>query len=62
MRSLIRDLFGAGDSLQKLWLFNIDLSPCESLLDELLENLVAHHEAHKGQRETVAGADRHQII
>ena len=51
VRSLIRDLFGAEDSLQQLWLLDIDLSPCESLLDELLENLVAHHETHEGQRE-----------
>ena len=50
MRSLLQQLFGAGDSLEILWLKNTDLSPCESLLDELLENLVAHHEAQKGQR------------
>ena len=50
VRSLIQQLFGAGDSLQELNLWRIDLSPYEYLLDELLENLVAHHEAHKGQR------------
>ena len=55
VRSLIRDLFGAEDSLQGLVLWNLDLSPCESLLDELLENLVAHHEAHRGQRELRLG-------
>ena len=50
VRSLIRDLFGAGDSLQFLGLYRINLRPFESLLDELLENLVAHYETHKGQR------------
>ena len=50
VRSLIQQLFGAGDSLQKLRLVGMDLSPFEPLLDELLENLVTHHEAHKGQR------------
>ena len=51
VENLIQQLKGSGDSLQMLMLYNMDLSPYESLLDELLENLVAHHEAHKGQRE-----------
>ena len=55
VRSLIRDLFGAGHSLQELVLDFIDLSPYESLLDELLENPVAHHETHKGQRKLELG-------
>ena len=50
VRSLIQDLFGAGDSLQKLVLDGINLRPFESLLDELIENLVVHHVTHKGQR------------
>ena len=50
MRSLLQQLFVAGDSLEILWLKNTDLSPFEPLLDELLEDLVAHHEAQKGQR------------
>ena len=50
VRSLLKQLFGTGDSLQYLRLRWMDLSPYESLLDELLEDLVAHHEAQKGQR------------
>ena len=50
VENLIEQLKGSGDSLQRLWLLFMDLSPYESLLDELLENLVAHHESHKGQR------------
>ena len=53
VESLIQQLKGSGDSLQKLELLAMDLSPYESLLDELLENLVAHHETHKGQRKLV---------
>ena len=50
VRSLIQQLFGAGDSLQLLVLSYLNLGPYESLLDELLNNLVAHHETQKGQR------------
>ena len=51
VRSLIQQLFEASDSLQELRLHEINFRPYESLLDELLENLVAHHETQKGQRE-----------
>ena len=49
--NLFQQLKGSRDSLQVLELYGMDLSPCESLLDELLEDLVAHHETHKGRRE-----------
>ena len=39
-----------GETLQYLQLNYMDLSPFESLLDELLEDLVAHHEAGLAQR------------
>ena len=48
--NLLRQLFGCGDSLQKLEVWRIDLRPYESLVDELLEDLVAHHEAGLAQR------------
>ena len=50
VRSLLQQLLGSGDSLQRLELDEMYLSPYEPLLDELLENLVAHHEVQKGQR------------
>ena len=53
VRSLIRQMFGAGDSLQYLMLHFMDLSPFGSLLDKLLEDLVANHEAQKGQDKLV---------
>ena len=40
-----------GETLQRLWLSEMDLAPFESLLDELLEDLVAHQEAGLAQRE-----------
>ena len=49
VRSL-QQFFGSGDSLQVLALEYMNLRPLESLLDEMLEDLVAHHEAQKGQR------------
>ena len=42
-----------GETLEKLALTHMDLSPFESLLDELLEDLVAHHEAGLAQRKLV---------
>ena len=39
-----------GETLQKLKLYGMNLGPFESLLDELLEDLVAHHEAGLAQR------------
>ena len=50
VENLIQQLKGSGDSLQRLYLVAMNLSPYESLPDELLEDLVAHHETHKGQR------------
>ena len=43
-----------GETLQRLWLSWMDLGPFESLLDELLEDLVAHHEAGLAQRKRTA--------
>ena len=39
-----------GETLQMLRLISMNLAPFESLLDELLEDLVAHHEAGLAQR------------
>ena len=50
IKILLRQLFGCGETLQELWLNNMNLRPFESLLDELLEDLVAHHEAGLAQR------------
>ena len=44
MEKLLCQLFGCGETLQKLWLSDMNLTPFESLLDELLEDPVAHHE------------------
>ena len=53
MQILLRQLIEChcGETLQKLVLGNMNLAPFESLLDELLEDLVAHHEAGLAQRE-----------
>ena len=51
VKQLFLQLFGCGETLQCLQLFNMNLGPYESLLDELLEDLVAHHEAGLAQRE-----------
>ena len=48
--STLRQLKGCGDSLQVLQLRLMYLAPFESLLDELLEDLVTHHEAGLAQR------------
>ena len=53
MQILLRQLKGCGESLQHLELKWMDLAPFESLLDELLEGLVAHHEAGLAQRKLV---------
>ena len=52
MEKILRQLIEChcGESLQRLWLINMDLGPFESLIDELLEDLVAHHEAGLAQR------------
>ena len=48
--STLRQLKHCGESLQELRLRLMYLAPFESLLDELLEDLVAHHEAGLAQR------------
>ena len=53
VKQLFRHLFGNGETLQCLQLFNMNLGPYESLLDELLEDLVAHHEAGLAQRRLI---------
>ena len=55
MQILLRQLIKChcGETLQKLVLELMDLSPFEPLLDELLEDLVAHHEAGLAQRKLV---------
>ena len=47
---ILCQLFGCRESLQYLELRGMDLAPFEPLLDELLEDLVAHHEAGLAQR------------
>ena len=44
-----------GETLHSLRLIYMDLSPFESLIDELLEDLVAHHEAGLAQEELQLG-------
>ena len=55
MQILLRQLIEChcGETLQKLRLCQMDLRRLESLLDELLEDLVAHHEAGLAQRKLV---------
>ena len=52
MQNLLRQLIEChcGETLQQLRLWYMDLRPFQSLLDELLEDLVAHHEAGLAQR------------
>ena len=52
MQILLRQLIEChcGETLQRLELKYMNLGPFESLLDELLEDLVAHHEAGLAQR------------
>ena len=52
IKNLLRQLIEChcGETLQKLWLCDMNLIPFRSLLDELLEDLVAHHEAGLAQR------------
>ena len=52
VKILLRQLIEChcGETLQKLGLSWMDLRPFESLIDELLEDLVAHHEAGLAQR------------
>ena len=52
MQILLRQLIECrcGETLQRLELYGMNLVPFQSLLDELLEDLVAHHEAGLAQR------------
>ena len=50
IRKLLHQLFDCSESLEMLWLSRMNLEPFERNLDELLENLVAHHEAGLAQR------------
>ena len=58
MEKILRQLKGCRETLKKLWLLCMNLAPFESLLDELLEDLVAHHEAGLAQRELWLRLDR----
>ena len=55
IKILLRQLIEChcGETLQKLDLYWMNLAPFEPLLDELLEDLVAHHEAGLAQRKLV---------
>ena len=55
MQILLRQLIEChcGETLQRLQLSDMNLRPFQSLLDELLEDLVAHHEAGLVQRRLV---------
>ena len=64
MENLLRQLIEChcGETLQELGLGWMDLGPFESLLDELLEDLVAHQEAGLAQRKLhlwLRGNDEH---
>ena len=52
IKILLRQLIEChcGETLQVLQLYAMSLAPFESLLDELLEDLVAHHEVGLAQR------------
>ena len=50
LMKILRQLFGCAETMQWLWLYNMNLHPQEALLDELLEDLVQHHEAGLAQR------------
>ena len=56
MEKFLHDLKGCGESLQLLKLDMMNLEPFESLLDELLEDLVAHH-----QRKREAGLAQRKL-
>ena len=56
VEKILRQLFGSGESLQRLVLWNMNLAPFESLLDELLEDLVSHH-----QRKREAGLAQRKL-
>ena len=53
LMNILYQLCGCGETLQCLWLYNMELKPHEALLDELLEDLVGHHEAGLAQRKLV---------
>ena len=53
MEKIFHQLFDCGKSLQWLMLSAMNLTPFESLLDELLGDLVAHHEVGLAQRKLV---------
>ena len=55
MQILLRQLQGCRETLQELWLWGMNLAPFESLIDELLEDLVAHHEVGLAQRKLRLG-------
>ena len=50
IRKLLHQLFGCSDSLEILWLDGMNLKPIERDLNELLEDIVPHHEAGSAQR------------
>ena len=60
-RKLLRQLLHCGESLEKLDLWEMNLEPFESLLDELLEDLVAHHEAGLAQRKLVLALEGYSL-
>ena len=51
LTNILHQLFHCIHSLENLKLYGINLRPFEPLLDELLDDLVAHHEAQKGVRQ-----------
>ena len=53
LMKILHQLIGCGETLQCLSLYNMELKPHEALLDELLEDLVGHHEAGLAQRKLV---------
>ena len=50
IRKLLHQLFGCSDFLEILWLDGMNLKPIERDLDELLEDIVPHHEAGSAHR------------
>ena len=64
MQILLRQLIEChcGETLHRLELFGMNLKSFESLLDELLENIVAHHEAGLAQRKLWLGLYGYNIF
>ena len=63
IEKILRQLFGCGESLQRLGLLYMNLAPFESLLDELLKDLdVSSREEERGRFSSEEAGARHKRI